>query len=335
MKVLITGGLGYIGSHICVEFLENGYDVCVADNLSNSKIETKNKIEQIAGKSISFFEIDVRNKGQLTKMFKKEHIDAVVHCAGFKAVGESVKNPLMYFDNNLISTINLLECMMENNINNLIFSSSATVYGTTSEMPLVETSSLGVTNPYGRTKLMIEDMIQDICNANKNFKVILLRYFNPIGAHESGLIGEDPNGIPNNLMPYVSKVACGKLTHLNIFGNDYPTIDGTGVRDYIHVVDLAKGHEKAIKYFEKMQDNNCEIFNLGTGNGVSVLQLVNAYNSVCGNKVNYVFAPKRDGDIAECYCSPAKANEKLNWHAERNITQMCESSYKFEQNNKN
>lgn len=334
MKVLITGGLGFIGSHICVELLNAGHDVVVVDNLSNSKEIVKDAVEKIANKKIKLFVFDVAEKEKLDKVFKEEKIDAVIHCAGYKAVGESVKKPLMYFKNNLGSTFTLLEVMENNNCNKLLFSSSATVYGIAKEMPLTEESPVGeVTNPYGRTKLMIEEILRDYTSANPDFKVILLRYFNPIGAHESGLIGEDPNGIPNNLMPYISKVACGKLKELSIFGDDYPTKDGTGVRDYIHVVDLADGHLKAIEYFDKM-DSNIDVFNLGTGTGYSVMEVVTAYNEVCGNKVKYKIVSRRDGDAPECYCSPKKANSKLGWYAKHTLKDMCESSYNYEQHNK-
>ena len=334
MKVLVTGGLGYIGSHICVELFESGMDVVVVDNLSNSKKEIAKLVEQISGKKIKLYIFDVADKKRLLKVFKKENIDAVIHCAGYKAVGESVKKPLMYFENNLGTTFALLDVMQRVGCNKLLFSSSATVYGASDNMPLTENSPVGgVTNPYGRTKLMIEEILQDFAVANTNFKSILLRYFNPIGAHESGLIGENPNGIPNNLMPYISKVACGKLEVLSVFGDDYPTHDGTGVRDYIHVVDLAKGHVKAIEYFDNMQ-NNIDVFNLGTGTGYSVLDVVNAYNKVCGDKVKYKIAPRRDGDAAVCYCSPQKASEVLGWEATHNLDDMCKSSYVYEFNNK-
>ena len=334
MKVLITGGLGYIGSHISVELLNAGMEVVIVDDLSNSKPHVKELIEEISGKQIKLYVFDVANEGKLLDLFTTEKIDAVIHCAGFKAVGESVKKPLMYFKNNLGSTITLLEVMEKVGCNKLLFSSSATVYGIAKEMPLTEESPVGgVSNPYGRTKLMIEEILRDYTFANKDFKVILLRYFNPIGAHESGKIGEDPNGIPNNLMPYISKVACGKLEKLSIFGNDYPTPDGTGVRDYIHVVDLANGHLKALQYFDKMT-NNIDVFNLGTGTGYSVMEVVTAYNKVCGNKVKYQIAPRRDGDAPVCYCSPKKANKHLNWKATHTLDDMCKSSYEYEKNNR-
>ncbi|MBQ3494697.1 MAG: UDP-glucose 4-epimerase GalE [Clostridia bacterium] len=332
MKVLVTGGLGYIGSHICVELVENNMEVVVVDNLSNSKKQVRDLIEQICGKKIKLYVFDVANNKKLENVFRKEKIDAVIHCAGYKAVGESVKKPLMYFENNLGTTLNLLKVMEKYSCNKLLFSSSATVYGASNQMPLCETSPVGgVTNPYGRTKLMIEQILEDYSKANPNFKTILLRYFNPIGAHSSGLIGENPNRIPNNLMPYISKVACGKLEQLSIFGNDYETHDGTGVRDYIHVVDLANGHVKAIEFFDKMQ-TALEVFNLGTGTGYSVLDVVNAYNKVCGNKVKYKIAPRRDGDAAVCYCSPNKANTMLGWSAKHTLDDMCKSSYLFENN---
>ncbi len=333
MKVLVTGGLGFIGSHICVELIKAGHDVVVVDDLSNSKREVADHIATITGKKVALYVFDMCDHKKLDKVFTKHNIDAVIHCAGFKAVGESVQKPLMYYHNNLDSTLTLLDVMEHHNCNNLIFSSSATVYGA-GKMPLTEKSPVGgVTNPYGRTKLMIEQIVGDYCHANSNFRAIILRYFNPIGAHESGLIGENPNGIPNNLMPYISRVATGKLKALSVFGNDYPTHDGTGVRDYIHVVDLAIGHVKALEYFSKM-DTAIDYFNLGTGTGYSVLDVVNAYNKVCGNKVKYKIVARRDGDIAECYCSPKKANKLLHWKASRTLDDMCASSYKYEQNNK-
>lgn len=335
MKILVTGGLGYIGSHICVELAQEGHDIVIVDDLSNSKKEMHKKVETLCNKKVKLYIFDMANEKKLNAVFKKEIIDAVIHCAGFKAVGESVKKPLQYFENNLGSTITLLKVMGKNNCNKLIFSSSATVYGANQPSPYVESYEIGgVTNPYGRTKLMIEEIIGDYCVANNNFKAIILRYFNPIGAHESGLIGENPNGIPNNLLPYVSRVACGKLKELSIFGNDYNTPDGTGIRDYIHIVDLAIGHVKALNYFAKMKKQNVEAFNLGTGKGYSVLEVVNAYNKVCGGKVKYKFVPRREGDIAVCYCNPEKAKKCLGWRAKRTLSQMCESSYNFENKNK-
>lgn len=338
MSVLVTGGLGYIGSHTVVEFLEAGESVVAVDNLSNSKIQVKDKIKEIVKGKVDFensFKLyigDVRDKNLMTKIFSENKIDCVIHFAGLKAVGESCQKPIEYYDNNLISTIVLLETMREFGVKNLVFSSSATVYGRAKEMPIKEDFAVSATNPYGRTKLFIENILQDLYESDKSWNIILLRYFNPIGAHDSGLIGEDPNGIPNNLMPYISKVATGKLDHLNIFGNDYNTKDGTGVRDYIHVVDLAKGHTSA---FRKLKtDCGLKVYNLGTGIGYSVLDIVNAYNDVCGGLVKYQFAPRRPGDIDICYACPDKALEELGWKAERDLKDMCKTSYNFEIKNK-
>ena len=332
MKILLTGGLGYIGSHTAVSLLENGYDVVVIDNLSNSKRSVKKAIEQIAGKKIDLFVFDLCDKQKLSNFFKHNKVDAVIHFAGLKAVGESVEQPLKYYENNLTSTLNLLECMIKYNVNNLIFSSSATVYGANNQVPFTEDMPTGATNPYGRTKLFIEEIIKDTCTANPNFKAVILRYFNPVGAHESGLIGENPNGRPNNLMPFIARVAVGKLDELKIFGNDYPTKDGTGARDYIHVCDLADGHVVSLKRFENMK--GYEIYNLGTGKGISVLEMVNAYNKVCDGKVKFAFAPRRAGDIAECYASANKAKKLLGWSAKRKLKDMCQTSYNFEIKNK-
>lgn len=334
MKVLFTGGLGFIGSHTAVEVLNEGFDVVVADNLYNSKIEAKEKIEKITGKKIKFYEIDVCDKTALERVFEEnEDIEAVIHFAGYKAVGESVKKPLMYYENNLISTFNILEMMQKFNCKNIIFSSSATVYAANQTMPLNEESRLEASNPYGRTKLFNEYILKDFQYANPEFNVILLRYFNPIGAHDSGLLGEDANGIPNNLMPYICKVATGELDHLSIFGNDYQTKDGTGVRDYIHVVDLAVGHVKALK---RMADKNVgtEVYNLGTGTGYSVLDIVNAFNRVNGNLVKYQITDRRPGDIDECYASPKKAEEMLGFKATKTLDEMCKSSYEYNRKNK-
>ena len=328
MQVLLTGGLGYIGSHTAVELLEAGYDVVVVDNLSNSQRDVKEKIELITGKKIKFYENDVRDELALNKIFAENKIDAVVHFAGLKAVGESVQKPLEYYDNNLFSTIILLKAMIKFNVENLVFSSSATVYGKAEKMPIQEHFPVSATNPYGRTKLFIEEILKDFEIANPNFNIALLRYFNPVGAHKSGLIGEDPKGIPNNLMPYITRVSVGVLEELSIFGNDYNTKDGTGVRDYIHVVDLAKGHLAALKKLE----TKCGLvtYNLGTGVGYSVLDMVNAYNKHCGNKVKYKFAPRRPGDIDVCYASPDKAYKELGWKATHTLEDMCESAYNFQ-----
>lgn len=330
MKILVTGGCGYIGSHTCVLLLENGYEVVVIDNLSNSKEEVISKIENITGKSIKFYRGDVRDKELLTKIFSDEGIDGVIHFAGLKAVGESVKLPLMYYRNNIDSTLNLCEVMKEFNVKNIIFSSSATVYGTPEELPLKETSKVGgTTNPYGSSKLFIEHILEDLYVSDNSFNITILRYFNPVGAHESGLLGEDPNGIPNNLMPYIVKVACGELECLSIFGDDYDTDDGTGVRDYIHVEDLAMGHVKALNNM-----NGLNIYNLGTGNGYSVLEMVNTFMDVNKINVNYKIAPRRDGDIAMCYADSSKAYEELGWKAEKNLQDMVSSAYKYAVNNK-
>ena len=335
MKILLTGGLGYIGSHTAVELLNKGYDVVIADNLSNSKKNVLDRIEQITGKTVKFFEIDVCDLKKLEKIFKKnKDIAAVVHFAGYKAVGESVAKPLMYYQNNLLSTINLLEVMKKYNCKNFVFSSSATVYSPNNKMPLQENAILEASNPYGRTKLFNEHILRDFQYANPEFSVILLRYFNPIGAHESGLIGEDPNGIPNNLMPYICKVATGELQELSIFGNDYPTRDGTGVRDYIHVVDLAVAHVLAVDKMMKNDKIGLKVYNLGTGTGYSVLDIVNAFNRVNGNLVKYKFTKRRPGDVAECYASPKLAEKELGFKAKRTLDEMCKSSYEFQKRNK-
>ena len=332
MKVLVTGGAGYIGSHTCVELLENGYSVVIVDNLSNSKESVIDKIEEISGKSVKFYKEDLCNKKEISKIFDKEGIDAVIHFAGFKAVGESVAKPLMYYRNNIGSTINLLEVMKEHNCKKIVFSSSATVYGKPEKLPILEDFPLHTSNPYGTTKLMIEMILNDLYRSDNEWSIALLRYFNPIGAHKSGLIGEDPNGIPNNLMPYIVKVANKELKELSIFGNDYDTIDGTGVRDYIHVVDLAKGHIKAIE--KVLKESFIDSYNLGTGKGYSVLQLVETFKKVNKVDVPYKIVGRRDGDIAECYASTKKANKYLGWKAELGIEEMCKDSYNFAINNK-
>ncbi len=331
-KILVTGGLGYIGSHTSVLLLQSGYEVVIMDNLSNSKIEVVDKIKKITNKDFKFYKEDLRNEKVLDDIFKKENIDAVIHFAGLKAVGESVKKPLLYYQNNLDSTLTLCKIMNKYNVKKLVFSSSATVYGSQKVLPIKETASLSTTNPYGSTKLFIEYILDDIYKSDNDWSIIKLRYFNPVGAHDSGLLGEDPNGIPNNLMPYVSKVAMGELPYLNVFGDDYKTKDGTGVRDYIHVVDLSLGHLKALEYIEK--NNGSIAINLGTGKGYSVLDIVNAYEKVNGIKVPYKIAPRRDGDIAECYADPTKALELLNWKAEKDLDDMVRSSYNFVKNNK-
>lgn len=328
-KVLLTGGLGYIGSHTAVEMLNAGKEMVVIDNLFNSKIEVKDKIEKITGKKIKFIQMDLCDREKLFKIFEEEKFESVIHFAGFKAVGESVEKPLMYYENNLISSMNLLSAMKEFGVRNLVFSSSACIYGQPDKVPVDETGAFKMTNPYGRTKRMIERIMEDVYTADPKNNFIILRYFNPIGAHESGLIGEDCNGIPNNLMPYITRVAVGKLEKLSIFGNDYETPDGTGVRDYIHVVDLAKGHVKALEKLNN-EDGCFEVYNLGTGNGYSVLEIVTEFNKLTGDKVKYQFVERRSGDIAKCFASAKKAERELNWKAELGLKEMCESSYNFQ-----
>ena len=334
MKVLVTGGTGYIGSHTCVELLNKDYEVIIIDNLVNSKKEVIDKIETITNKKVKFYQEDCCNKEALRKIFKEnDHIDAVIHFAGLKAVGESVKLPLKYYENNLGSTLSLLEVMNEYNCKNIVFSSSATVYGDPEKLPITEDQIVGgTTNPYGTTKYFIERILKDVCISDPDFSVILLRYFNPIGAHSSGLIGENPNGIPNNLMPYIIKVATGELPVLSVFGNDYDTKDGTGVRDYIHVVDLAKGHIKALEKVTSTKGVN--IYNLGTGNGYSVLDLITTFEKVNNIKVNYKIVERRPGDIASCYADASKAYKELGWKAEKDINDMCRDAYNFVINNK-
>ena len=333
MSILITGGAGFIGSHTCVEMLNSGYDVVVVDNLDNSSSESLDRVEKITGKKVKFYKEDVRNREALRKIFTENSIEAVIHFAGLKAVGESVREPIMYYDNNLINTLVLLETMNEFGVKKIVFSSSATVYGVATEMPLVEGMPLGAINPYGRTKLFIEHILTDLYAADKDWCVALLRYFNPIGAHKSGLIGEDPKGIPNNLMPYISQVAVGKLDKLHVFGNDYKTIDGTGVRDYIHVVDLALGHVKAIEWV--LKNTGCEPFNLGTGNGTSVLQLRDAFVKATGVDVPDVIDPRRPGDPDEVYANADKAKKVLGWTAKYGIEEMCEDTWRWQKNNPN
>ncbi len=326
-KILITGGAGFIGSHTAVEFLSAGKEIVIVDNFSNSKLEAIDTIKKISNCDFPFYELDLRDKDALDRVFCENDIECVVHFAGLKAVGESVSLPLAYYHNNLVSTLVLCEVMKEHNVKKLVFSSSATVYGDPASVPIREDFPLHTTNPYGTTKLMIEQILQDLYVSDKDWGIVILRYFNPIGAHESGLLGEDPNGIPNNLLPYVAKVAAGELPKLNIFGNDYPTKDGTGVRDYIHVVDLSLGHVCA---FNKIQnENGVFIYNLGTGNGYSVLEIVKAFEKACGNAVPYVFAPRRDGDIAACYANPEKAKKELGWEAKFGIAKMCEDAWRF------
>lgn len=334
MSILVAGGAGYIGSHTVVELLEKGYDPVIVDDLSNSKIEVLDRIETITGKRPKFYEINILDKDKVEEVFKKENITSVIHFAGFKAVGESVLKPLMYYNNNLNTTINLLELMMKYNVNNLVFSSSATVYGDPKVLPLTEECEVGgVTNPYGRTKYMIEEILKDVAHVNPNLNIAILRYFNPIGAHPSGLIGEDPNDIPNNLMPYITQVAIGKREMLGVFGNDYNTVDGTGVRDYIHVVDLAKGHLAALTKLET--NSGLVIYNLGTGKGTSVLEMVKAFESANELKVPYEIKGRRPGDIDACYADCSKANKELDWCACKNIEEACRDSWRFQSNNPN
>lgn len=336
--ILVTGGVGYIGSHACVELLASGYQVAVIDNLSNSKVETLHRVERITGKSVRFYEADIRDKKALTAIFAKESISAVMHFAGLKAVGESCEQPLSYYHNNVYGTMVLAEVMAEASVNQLVFSSSATVYGESASVQYSEDFPLGPINPYGRTKFMIEEILRDlsaadtIIGAQSPWKIALLRYFNPIGAHESGLIGEDPNGIPNNLMPYVSQVAIGKLAQLSVFGDDYPTKDGTGVRDYIHVVDLVKGHIKALEALqsEKFKSGGCRAYNLGAGRGYSVLDIIKTFENVTGRKVNYKIAPRRAGDLAEYFANPELAHKELGWKAEKTLDDMVADTWNWQ-----
>lgn len=333
MKILLTGGAGFIGSHTAVELLNIGHDVVIADNFSNASPAVVERIEKITGKSVKVYNIDICEKASCEGMFEAEKFDAVIHFAGYKAVGESCQKPLMYYRNNIDSTLTLVETMTKYGVNNIVFSSSATVYGIPETVPLVEGMPTGCTNPYGWTKYMNEQILTDAASANSNLSVVLLRYFNPIGAHASGLIGEAPNGIPNNLMPYIAQVAVGKREKLSVFGNDYPTHDGTGVRDYIHVVDLARGHVAAIDY--AANNKGTEIVNLGTGIGYSVLDLVKSFEKVNGINIPYVIAERRAGDVAEMYADPKKAKELLGWQAEKNIDDMCRDTWNWQKNNPN
>lgn len=333
MSILVTGGAGYIGSHTCVELLNSGYDVIVVDNLSNSKEEALSRVKRIAGKDFKFYKIDLLDKEELDRVFSENKIDAVIHFAGFKAVGESVTQPLKYYHNNITSTLILCEVMKKYGVTKIVFSSSATVYGNPKSVPILENFPLKATNPYGKTKLMLEEIFQDLYTSDKNWGITLLRYFNPVGAHESGLIGEDPNGTPNNLMPYITQVAVGKLSKLEVYGNDYPTSDGTGVRDYIHVVDLANGHLKALE--KLLNRTGVFTYNLGTGKGYSVLEIVDAFKKASGKKIPYVITERRPGDIAICYADPTKAKEELGWEAMKGIEEMCTDSWKWQSNNKN
>ena len=334
MKILVTGGTGYIGSHTVVELINEGHDVVILDNLSNSDRKVVDRIEKITGSRPVFYEADILEKASLDKIFDKEDIEAVIHFAGLKAVGESVEKPLLYYENNISGTINLLKSMNDHSCKNIIFSSSATVYGTPAFVPITEECPKGTcTNPYGWTKSMIEQILMDQCASDSEWNAVLLRYFNPIGAHESGTIGENPNGIPNNLMPYVTQVAVGRLKELGVFGNDYDTHDGTGVRDYIHVVDLALGHVKALKKLSK--GSGLSVYNLGTGQGYSVLDIVKNFEEATGVKIPYVIKPRRAGDIDICYADSSKAERELGWKAQRGIKEMCADSWRWQKNNPN
>lgn len=333
MQILVTGGTGYIGSHTCVELLNRDFEVIIVDNLSNSKREVVDKIEKITNEKVKFYEGDVADNSLMNKIFSENKIDAVIHFAGYKAVGESVKYPLMYYHNNLETTLNLLEVMNKFNCKTFIFSSSATVYGKPKELPIKETSELHTTNPYGTTKLMIETILNDLSLSDPDWCITVLRYFNPVGAHESGLIGENPNDIPNNLMPYIVKVACGELECLSVFGNDYDTHDGTGVRDYIHVVDLAKGHVKAIEY--SLKNNGVEVFNLGTGTPYSVTEIVETFQRVNNITIKYEYGPRRAGDLPESYANAEKALKVLGWKTEKTLDDMCRDLWNWQKNNPN
>ena len=331
--ILVTGGAGYIGSHTLIELIAHDFGVVVIDNLVNASAESLRRVEKITNTTIPFIKADVRDQAALDDIFTTHTIDAVIHFAGLKAVGESVAKPLEYYDNNLVSTLSLLDAMRKHNVNKLVFSSSATVYGTPSELPLRETSQtgIGITNPYGWTKYMIEQIIRDYSAAHTDFQATILRYFNPIGAHESGMIGEDPNGIPNNLLPYVAQVAVGKLASVGVFGNDYDTPDGTGVRDYIHVVDLAHGHVAALQHMQA----GAHVYNLGTGHGTSVLEIIHAFSEACGKDLPYEIKPRRAGDIAACYADCSKAERELGWRAELTIKDACRDSWRWQSQNPN
>ena len=333
MSILVTGGAGYIGSHTCVELLESGYEVIVIDNFSNSKPAALKRISTITGKELTFYKADLLNKEQLTTIFSNHDIDAVIHFAGLKAVGESVSLPLSYYKNNVVGTLNLCEVMQQVGVSKIVFSSSATVYGRSESVPFSEKLPLQATNPYGRTKQMCEEMLQDVYMSNPDWSVALLRYFNPVGAHPSGLIGEDPYGLPNNLLPFISQVAVGKLNELKVFGNNYPTHDGTGVRDYIHVVDLARGHLKALE--KVLNHSGVHVYNLGTGKGYSVLDMINAFEHASGKIIPFQIVAKREGDIAISYADPSKAERELNWRAERKIEDMCLDTWRWQSTNPN
>ncbi|WP_010678069.1 UDP-glucose 4-epimerase GalE [Bacillus timonensis] len=333
MSILVTGGAGYIGSHTCIELLESDYDLVVLDNLSNSSVESIRRVENITGKSIKFYKADLLNRNEVEQVFIENTIEAVIHFAGLKAVGESVHKPLQYYQNNISGTIILCETMEKYGVYNMVFSSSATVYGLQQQVPLSEELPIKATNPYGRTKLMIEEILRDLYNSNNSWSIALLRYFNPVGAHPSGLIGEDPNGIPNNLIPFISQVAVGKLSCLNIFGNDYDTKDGTGIRDYIHVVDLAYGHIKALE--KVLSSSGVDAYNLGTGKGYSVLEMIRSFEKASGRNIPYEIVGRRTGDIAISYADPSKAIAELKWIAKKGIKEMCEDSWRWQLHNPN
>lgn len=331
MKILVTGGAGYIGSHTCVELLNEGHEVSVVDNLYNSNIESIKRVKEITGRDLKFYKADIGDRDEMTRIFDENEFEAVIHFAGLKAVGESCEKPLEYFINNVSGTLVMLDIMGNHNVKNIVFSSSATVYGNPKTVPIKEDFPLSVTNPYGRTKLMLEEILQDLYKSDNGWNVTLLRYFNPIGAHKSGRIGEDPNGIPNNLLPYITKVAIGSLPQLNVFGNDYPTEDGTCIRDYIHVVDLARGHVKAI---EKMSSNQAvKIYNLGTGKGYSVLEVIKNFEKASGKKIPYRITDRRAGDVPVCYADASLAKEELGWKAEYGIEEMCRDSWEWQYKN--
>ncbi len=333
MAILVTGGAGYIGSHTCVELLNAGYEVVVVDNLCNSSEKSLDRVREITGKDLTFYKADLLDEAAMEEIFSKEQIESVIHFAGLKAVGESVAKPLEYYHNNLTGTFILCDVMRKHGVKNIVFSSSATVYGNPKTVPIREDFPLSVTNPYGRTKLILEEVLTDLHTADPEWNIVLLRYFNPIGAHKSGKIGENPKGIPNNLIPYVAQVAIGKLEKVNVFGNDYDTPDGTGVRDYIHVVDLAIGHVKSI---EKLKEKpGVVVYNLGTGNGYSVLDIIHNFEKACGKEIPYVIAPRRPGDIATCYADPTKAYNELGWKATRELGEMCEDTWRWQQQNPN
>lgn len=333
MAVLVAGGAGYIGSHTAIELLESGYEVVIVDNLSNSNSIVVDRIKELSKKPVKFYNIDIRNKDEMHVVFKENNIESIIHFAALKAVGESVEKPIEYYSNNLISTLNLFELMREYGVKKFVFSSSATVYGDPHTCPILEDFPLSVTNPYGRTKLMIEQMLVDISKADKSLDIALLRYFNPVGAHKSGRIGEEPNGVPSNLMPYITKIAVGKLKELSVYGNDYPTHDGTGVRDYIHVLDLVAGHVKAL---QKLEENpGLVVYNLGTGKGYSVLDLVKAFSKASGKEIPYKIVGRRAGDVAMCYADSSKAEKELGWKAKYELEEMCEDSWRWQSMNPN